>query len=190
MSTFIAFRIIMQIDTLSLQFIDYRPQRSCGQGYIFTPVCHSVHIGVCLRDPPQEEAPPPRKETPCQGDPPTRETPQKETLLPRRPPARKTPLLRRPPPRRRYPPEGDPSCQGDPPQKEVPPKGGPPGRRPPPRGIWSMSGRYASYWNAFLFINYFTNSFTDTTIRENSNNHPLFLVNSFLIFLFDILFRL
>ena len=27
----------------------YRPQRSCGQGNIFTPVCHSVHrAGVCL----------------------------------------------------------------------------------------------------------------------------------------------
>ena len=25
---------------------DYRPQRSCGQGNIFTPVCHSVHRGV------------------------------------------------------------------------------------------------------------------------------------------------
>ena len=27
--------------------ICYRPQRSCGQGNIFTPVCHSVHGGVC-----------------------------------------------------------------------------------------------------------------------------------------------
>ena len=26
----------------------YRPQRSCGQGNIFTPVCHSVHRGVYL----------------------------------------------------------------------------------------------------------------------------------------------
>ena len=25
----------------------YRPQRSCGQGNIFTPVCHSVHRGGC-----------------------------------------------------------------------------------------------------------------------------------------------
>ena len=28
-------------------FFHYRPQRSCGQGNIFTPVCHSVH-GGCL----------------------------------------------------------------------------------------------------------------------------------------------
>ena len=26
----------------------YRPQRSCGQGNIFTPVCHSVHRGGVL----------------------------------------------------------------------------------------------------------------------------------------------
>ena len=37
---------------LFLSLIDmhfYRPQRSCGQGNIFTPVCHSVHRGgFCL----------------------------------------------------------------------------------------------------------------------------------------------
>ena len=26
----------------------YRPQRSCLQGNVFTPVCHSVHRGVCV----------------------------------------------------------------------------------------------------------------------------------------------
>ena len=35
----------------------------------------------------------------------------------------------------------------------------PPGTPPPPPGadpgIWSMSGRYASYWNAFLYDTYF-----------------------------------
>ena len=31
---------------VTLHFADiYRPQRSCGQGNIFTPVCHSVHRG-------------------------------------------------------------------------------------------------------------------------------------------------
>ena len=39
--------------------IYYQPQRSCGQGNIFTPVCHSVHGGVSSRESP-----------PCQGDPP------------------------------------------------------------------------------------------------------------------------
>ena len=41
----------------------YRPQRSCGQGNIFTPVCHSVHRGgVCLSacwdTPPSRHSPP------------------------------------------------------------------------------------------------------------------------------------
>ena len=49
----------------------YRPQRSCGQGYVFTRVCDSVHRGVCLsacwdttprKETLQKEAPP-RKET-------------------------------------------------------------------------------------------------------------------------------
>ena len=72
----------------------YRPQRSCGQGYIFTSVCHSVHKGglphCMLGYPPAKETPP--------GDPPAKETP-----LPRRPPR-----------------QGDPPCQGDPPAKETP----------------------------------------------------------------------
>ena len=62
---------------VTLHFADiYRPQRSCGQGHIFTPVCHSVHRG------------------------------------------------------------GLPQCML--------------GYQPPP-GKRSTSGRYASYWNAFLF---------------------------------------
>ena len=72
---------------------------------------------------------------PCQGDP----------LLPRRPPAKETPLPRRPPPTKETP------LPRRPPTKETPLP-----RRPPPgeadSGIRSMSGRYASYWNAFLFF--------------------------------------
>ena len=52
----------------------YRPHRSCGQGNIFTPVCHSVHregLPQCMLGyhppgvgtPPQEQAPP-RADTP------------------------------------------------------------------------------------------------------------------------------
>ena len=57
---------------------------------------------------------------------------------PRRPPSRESPLTRRPPlagrpPARRTPQQGEPTRQGD-----------------PPPAIRSMSGRYASYWNAFL----------------------------------------
>ena len=53
----------------------YWPQRSCGQGSIFTPVCHSVHGGglpQCMRDTtPQDQTPPQTRQTP----PLTRQTP-------------------------------------------------------------------------------------------------------------------
>ena len=63
----------------------YRPQRSC-EGYVFTPVCHSVHrVGVCLSacwdtTPPQSRHPlgadtpqirhPPGADTPWNTHPP------------------------------------------------------------------------------------------------------------------------
>ena len=100
----------------------YRPQRSCGQGNIFAPVCHSVHRGgVCLsaclsapgsRHPPGADSP--REQTPGQTPPGSRHPPRS------RPPEQT-------PPRSRHPP------------------------READSGIRSMSGRYASYWNAFLF---------------------------------------
>ena len=112
----------------------YRPQRSCGQGNIFTPVCHSVHKGVCLSACWNAT-------TPYQGDPPAKETPLEG---------------------------GTPLCQGEPPAKERPPwKEAPPAKETPRRrpsqkqtppgsiplpGIRSMSGQYASYWNALLFL--------------------------------------
>ena len=115
----------------------YRPQRSCGQGYVFTRVCDSVHRGGLRRTPP-DQADPPRD----QGEPPgTKENP---------------PQTRQTPPRTKE----NPPDQGEPPRtrqtpprtKENPPPPGP-GRSPPEEdcSIWSMSGRYASYWNAFLF---------------------------------------
>ena len=95
----------------------YQPQRSCGQGNIFTPVCNSVHRGrgVCLSaywdttppsgpgrpNPPQNQTPPPTGQTLPPGPDTTPRT------------------------RQTHPPEAD-SC------------------------IRSTSGRYASYWNAFL----------------------------------------
>ena len=74
------------------------PVRSCGQGYVFTHVCDSVHGG------------------------------------------------------------GLPQCMlgyHTTPWEAHPPGGTPPGSTPPrdaDSGIRSMSGRYASYWNAFLLI--------------------------------------
>ena len=47
----------------------YRPQRSCGQGYVFTRVCDSVHGGVSPagRTPPGKETPLARKHPPPPG---------------------------------------------------------------------------------------------------------------------------
>ena len=87
---------------------NYRPQRSCGQGDIFTGVClstggrvsASLHAGMPYPPPPRMEEPPPGWSTP--------------------PPGWRTPPDGEPPPR-----EADSS-------------------------IRSTSGRYASYWNAYL----------------------------------------
>ena len=105
----------------------YRPQRSCGQGYVFTRVCDSVNRGEggLWRTPPG-----PGRHPPGPG---------------RHPPGPGTP----PPGPGRHPPN-----QAHP-RAQPPPRG--PGRPPPPPpreedcSIRSMSGRYASYWNAFLF---------------------------------------
>ena len=74
--------------------------------------------------------PPPAKKTP-----PAKETPHKET------------------PRQEDPHQGDTPCQGDPPAKETSPAKETP--READSGIWSMSGQYASYWNAFLLQRFF-----------------------------------
>ena len=98
----------------------YHPQRSC-EGYVITPVCHSVHRGglpQCIlgyhaprADSLWTEAPPP---------------PGADTTQTRHPPGADTP-------RTRHPPRADT----------------PPGPAPPADGY--CCGRYASYWNAFLF---------------------------------------
>ena len=112
----------------------YRPQRSCGQGNVFTGVClstggrvsASVHAGMPY---------PPR---PGRHSPRTRETPQDQADPPRQ----------TPPQTRQTPPD----------QADTPPgPGRPPGtRQTPPReadsSIRSTSGRYVSYLNAFLFF--------------------------------------
>ena len=109
--------------------INYRSQRSCGQGYVFTRVCDSVHRGVSPETPPGPgrpslagRTPPPRtRQTPLdQGDPPgTRQNPPGTRQTPRRQGV--------PPPQTRENPPPEEDCT-----------------------IRSMSGRYASHWNAFL----------------------------------------
>ena len=117
----------------------YRPQRSCGQGNIFTPVCHSVHRGsVCLS-------------TCWDTTPPT----GADTHLEQTSPWQQTP----PGSRHTHPPGADTAPQNRHPSGGDTPLSRPPWSRHPPRAdppeadsdIGSMSGRYASYWNAFLF---------------------------------------
>ena len=122
------------------RFYYYRLQRSCGQGYVFTRVCDSVHRGWW-----GVEGSPGRP--PGQGEPPwdQADTPRDQADTPRTGRTARdqadTPGTRQTPPTGRTPPG--------------------PGRHPsgpgiPPRGedcsIRSMSGRYASYWNAFLYF--------------------------------------
>ena len=126
----------------------YRPQRSCGQGNVFTGVCLATGGGLpqcmlgCHTPPGTRETPPSDQADtpPGPGRPPrTRETPPgtRQTTLG---PGRHTP-----------PPDQADTAPGT---REAPPPPGP--GRPPthPReadsSIRSTSGRYASYWNAFL----------------------------------------
>ena len=81
----------------------YRPQRSCGQGNIFTPVCHSVHGGgglpQCMlgyhtplgADTPPPEQTPSQDHTPRTRHPPGPDTPW-DQLHPHPPGTRYTPL--------------------------------------------------------------------------------------------------
>ena len=124
----------------------YWPKRSFGQGNIFTPVCHSVHGGGGRGSPSLGGVllarTPSRPNTPhlWQGEPPPDQTPhppwhgEPPQTRHHTPPQSRPPLEQTPPPGWRTPPEQTP---------------------PPPReadsGIRSTIGRYASYWNAFLF---------------------------------------
>ena len=124
----------------------YRPQRSCGQGYVFTRVCDSVHRGGS-----PGRHPPDQGEPPNQADPPGRDNPPSDQAD--TPPDQADPPQPGRPPRTRQTPPGTRQTS---PQQGEPPLG--PGRPPPPEedcSIRSMSGRYASYWNAFLFSSRF-----------------------------------
>ena len=81
---------------------NYRPQRSCGQGNIFAPVCHYVHRGegvVSHKVLRQRQNPLPRQGTPPQSRPPPgpdTHPPEPDTTPPTRhspppPPGKQTP---------------------------------------------------------------------------------------------------
>ena len=110
----------------------YQPQRSWGQGYVFTRVCDSVNRGGSPGSPPgpgrhppdQADPPGPGRHPPDQAEPPgTRQTPR----------TRQTPQTRQTPPDQADPPAGRTPLpeQADPPGRENPPR---PGRPPHPPG--------------------------------------------------------
>ena len=90
-------------------FFHYRPQRSCGQGNIFTPVCHSVHGGGVSASV-HAGIPPPRADTPREQTPPpgSRHTPPEQTPPRSRHPQSRHPWSRHPHPRSRPLPEQTP----------------------------------------------------------------------------------
>ena len=111
-------------------------KRSLGGGNVFTPVCDSVHNGRCLLhcwDTPPWADTPLVRHPPHLGRYPLGRYPPGQTPLGRHP-LGKHPLGRHPSlgrrPIVRHP-------QGDPPFRYY--------------GIWTTSGWYTSYWNAYLF---------------------------------------
>ena len=112
-----------------------------------------MHAGIppppWNRHPLEQTPPSPGADTPPQADPPRADNPPGAD-----PPGEQTPLGSRPPgadtPRNRHPPGTDTTPAADTPHRSR----HPPGSRHPPReadsSIRSTSGRYASYWNAFL----------------------------------------
>ena len=130
--------------TNSLHF--YRPQQSCGQGYVFTRVCHSVHRGGS----PGREDPPPAGRTP----PRTRQT---------TPRAGRTPRPGRPPPQDQadHPPAGRPPGPGRPPP--------PPGKQTAEYGLRAtgthpsgLHSCHTCFWNI------------PHTLFQNSNQSTVF----------------
>ena len=100
-------------------------------------VSASVHAGIPHTHPPPEQTPP-RADTPQSRHPPGADIPLEQTSpWSRHPPGADTPLEQTSP-WSRHPPGADPHWSRHPPQEAD-------------SGIRSMSSRYASYWNAFLF---------------------------------------
>ena len=103
----------------------------------------------------------PCKETPQEGGTPQKEAPSQQGDPQQGDPWKEAPPVKEaPPPRKEALPQKEAPPGRETPWKEAPPaKETPLGRRPAP-GIQSMSGRYASYWNAFLLNVKFESSFT------------------------------
>ena len=96
-----------------------------GQGNVFTGVCDSVHRGGSLPQCILGYTLPPQADPPGVDTPPGADTPLEQT-----------------PPRSRHPPGADTPRADTTPEQTPPPEAD--------SGIRSTSGRYASYWDAFL----------------------------------------
>ena len=116
----------------------YRPQRSCGQGYVFTRVCDSVRGGL-------RRTPPDQADPPWQGEPPPRPgrhpTPLPAGRILPPPGPRRTPPGPGRPPGRENPPgtRQTPWDRGDPPPPDqadnpLPGRENPHPTSPPPPG--------------------------------------------------------
>ena len=108
-----------------------------GQGYVFTRVCDSVHRGVCLSACWDTHPPGPDQ------------TPQEQTPSRTRPPPGPDPLQDQTTPRSRPPGARSPFSRPTPRTSQCPTRS-----RPPSSACWEIratTGRYASYWNAYLF---------------------------------------
>ena len=160
----------------------YRPKRSCGQGYVFTRVRDSVHRGLSVsvhaRIPPATRSRHPKSRHPLGADTPRADTPLgADNPLSRQPPhqipttSRSDTPLEQTPSGSRHPPEQTP------PQEQTPPwSRHPPGADTPQKAdssIRSMSGRYASYWNAFLLLK------TSLIVSSKNNSFSITKSNSF-----------
>ena len=121
--------------------------------FLLVSVILSTKGGVCLSA--CWDTTPPEQTPPQSRCPPGADTPQEQT-----PPGKQTP----PPPGADTPPGADPPLGADTPLEQTNPWSRHlPGSRHLPRkadsSIRSMSGRYASYWNAFLlFLNFVCNT--------------------------------
>ena len=125
---------------------NYRPQTSLGQGNIFSSVCQEFcsQGGYLGRFPP-------RKYTPWAGTPPGQVPPLGRYTPGQLHPPGQVPPLRRYTPGQLHPPgQVHPPRQLHPLGRYTPQQVHPPGSS----ACWEIratSGRYASYWNAFLF---------------------------------------
>ena len=153
-----------QAPTLHMFAIYYRLQRSC-EGYVFTHVCPStggsasVHAGIPPSHPPRSRHSPwsrhpqSRHPSPCSRPLPGSRHPPEQAPIP----WSSHPLEQATPEQAPIPLEQPPPDQAPPPDQVRPRSRHSPGSRHPPPSTADgyCCGRYACYWNAFLFFDLF-----------------------------------